>query len=131
MQDNKILLFDTCALLYYLFEPDKITSAAYLSINAAEKIAVSSISVWEVGIKINRGKLRLPIAYNEFCRRLKIAQDLVVINPDIEIWQKSINLEWPHRDPADRVIVATALSGSLRLATSDREIREYYSACVW
>lgn len=44
---------------------------------------------------------------------------------DSETWLRSASLVWDHRDPADRVIVATALLRRLPIMTKDQAIRSY------
>jgi PIN domain nuclease of toxin-antitoxin system len=47
-------------------------------------------------------------------------------------WLRSLELTWEHRDPADRVIVATALLQGVPLVTADEEIHRFGGVtCVW
>jgi PIN domain nuclease of toxin-antitoxin system len=46
-------------------------------------------------------------------------------------WLRSLALDWPHRDPADRVIVALAQSRGMGLLTKDREITGFYPRAFW
>lgn len=82
--------------------------------------AVSAISFWEVGLQIQKGLLRL-ITDIAAWRRDLLNQGLGEIPVDGEIAARAGLLEDMHGDPADRLIVATALGGH-RLVTADELI---------
>ena len=50
---------------------------------------------------------------------------------DERIWLKNLELDWDHKDPADRTIVATAMLLSSPLVTSDRIVKQFYAETVW
>ena len=43
----------------------------------------------------------------------------------------SVKLEWEHRDPADRVVVAIAKRNQAAIITADRKIASFYSLVIW
>ncbi len=92
---------------------------------------ISSISFWETGIKIKRGILDIGMAVEDYVRKMQMAAEVSIISVDENIWIENLNLNWEHRDPADRTIVATAKLRSIPIITKDRIIRDYYSAAVW
>jgi PIN domain nuclease of toxin-antitoxin system len=47
------------------------------------------------------------------------------------MWVVAASLDWQHRDPADRVIVATATLLKCPLITSDRVIADFYTSTIW
>ncbi len=85
----------------------------------------SAISIWELGIKVKRGKLTLPLSIDEFANRIHRGGVVSLVPVDTSIWLGSLELPWDHSDPADRVIVATALNKGLPLVTKDGAIRAY------
>ncbi|HCP99998.1 MAG TPA: hypothetical protein DIT99_04585 [Candidatus Latescibacteria bacterium] len=54
-----------------------------------------------------------------------------ILPVDDRIWVANIDLDWDHRDPADRTIVATAMIHGLQLITSDSRIRSFYADTIW
>jgi PIN domain nuclease of toxin-antitoxin system len=50
---------------------------------------------------------------------------------DTDLWLESLDLDWGHRDPADRLIVALAKQRDLPILTADNLIREYYPSVIW
>ena len=49
---------------------------------------------------------------------------------DVEAFLAAVDLDWAHRDPADRLIVALTQSKNARLVTCDRTIAAFYPRCV-
>lgn len=92
----------------------------------------SSISIWEIGIKARRGQLELPITVEEFARRLEDGGVVQLLPVDTTTWLRTLSLDWDHRDPADRVIVTTALMKELPVLTKDRILHDFGGVrCVW
>ena len=63
------------------------------------------ISIWEIGIKVARGGLTIPLSVREYAELERIAR-VEVLPVDTETWLANLELLWDHRDPADRTIVA-------------------------
>lgn len=119
-----MIVLDTHALLWWALDPAQLSATASDVVVRMEREGgyASAISIWELGTKVKRGKLELPISVSELARRIE--QSAVELVPvDAEIWLTSIELAWEHRDPADRVIVATAVSKDVPLLTKDDTIR--------
>jgi PIN domain nuclease of toxin-antitoxin system len=126
-----MVVMDTSALLYWTFAPEQLSANAASVIAGASQVIVSSISIWEIGLKVKRGKLDLPLTPETFVAKLKVT-DRVHLEPVTEAtWLKNLALAWDHKDPADRTIVATASLLGCPLVTSDLEIRSFYAAAVW
>jgi len=60
----------------------------------------SSISIWELGIKVQRGELELPITIDEFARRVQDGSAVELLEVDTTIWLRTLGLDWSHRDHA-------------------------------
>lgn len=120
-----MILLDTHALLWWALDPDQLSERAAAALVDMEREGgyASSISIWELGVKVQRGKLELPIAVEELARRLERSGSVELVAVDTTIWLRSLALRWDHRDPADRVIVATALAKNVPLLTKDEVIR--------
>ena len=129
-----MVLLDTHVLLWWAVDPDRLSSAAAASLAAMERLGgfASAISIWELGVKIQRGKLEIGISIEEFARRIQKSGIIEVVPVDTATWLRSLALAWDHRDPADRVIVATAILQDVPLLTADTEIRRFGGvSCVW
>ena len=126
-----IVLLDTSALLFYAADPGRLTPKASEAIDSADKLMVSSISFWEIGLKHKTGKLELPLDLEPFVERLSYAREIQILPVDLQIWMGNIHLDWSHRDPADRTIVATAQLISVPIITSDKRIQDFYPSTIW
>lgn len=126
-------MLDTHVLLWWTLEPGRLSATAAARLHEMERLGgfASSISIWELAVKIQRGKLELGIPIGEFVRRIG-ATGVRLLAVDSVTWLRSVELAWDHRDPADRVIVATALLQNVPLVTADTEIHRFGGVeCVW
>ncbi len=64
-----MVVLDTSALIYWTLDPDKLSDDAAAAIGSADRILVSSISIWEIGSKAKRGRLGLPLSIREYAER--------------------------------------------------------------
>jgi len=126
-----MLVLDTSALLFWTIDPLRLTRAARQAIDSANRLIVSSISVWEISLKIKQSRLEIGLPIDEYIEGLAKLDKLELEPVDVTTWVSSVNLDWEHRDPADRVIVATAMLHSCPLVTSDRVIRDFYADTIW
>ena len=129
--ERTVIVLDTSALVFWTLNPVRLSVAAADAIAEAGKIVLSSISIWEIGLKVKREKLFLPLAMSDYVEKLKTVEGVEIAPVDERTWLKNLELEWEHRDPADRTIVATAMLSSSPLVTSDRIIQRFYSATIW
>jgi PIN domain nuclease of toxin-antitoxin system len=129
-----MILLDTHALLWWALDPDRLSPTAAEVCERMERDGgfASSISLWELGIKVRNGKLDLGLSLADFVRRLTSTGVVELLPVDAAIWLRAVDLEWAHRDPADRVIVATALERNVPLLSKDEALRAYAGVnCVW
>jgi PIN domain nuclease of toxin-antitoxin system len=126
-----LIVLDTSALLYWTLDPAKLSRAARNSIDQADRIVVSSISIWEIALKVKRNKLEIPLSIAEYTELLGRLELLEILPVDVQTWLENLDLPWEHRDPADRTIVALAKRFACPLVTSDRIIAGYYPETVW
>ncbi|MCX7303138.1 MAG: type II toxin-antitoxin system VapC family toxin [Hyphomicrobiales bacterium] len=126
---TKRLLLDTCAIIWIAMD-EVIKPEARAAMKAAfaadEKIRVSPISAWELGLLSCKDRLpatRTPLAlFGEVVAATGVR--IEPLSPEVLIESSFLpgNL---HRDPADRILVATARAHDLTLMTRDRAILEY------
>lgn len=126
-----MLLLDTSALLYWTLTDDGLSTNASQAIKQAQKLMISSISIWEIGLKVKIAKLALPLPLQAYVDHLKDARNVQIIPVTEETWLKNLELIWDHKDPADRTIVATAMLLNCPLVTSDQKIRSFYDKAIW
>lgn len=90
-------------------------------------ILVSAASVWEIAIKSSLGKLRIESRWPAALNRLDL--DHLPINAEHAAAVEA--LEWHHRDPFDRLLVAQATVERCTLVTADRTLDLYGVPTMW
>ncbi len=126
-----MVVLDTSALIYWTLDPDRLSKTTEQTIAEAARICLSSISIWEIDVKVKKGKLVLPLSVRDFVENLERTDRVEILSVDLRTWIGNIELDWDHRDPADRTIVATAALNDCPLVTSDANILGYYSKAIW
>jgi PIN domain nuclease of toxin-antitoxin system len=129
-----VIVVDTHALLWWALDPERLSDEARRIVTEMERHGgfASAISIWELAIKVKRGKLELPIGVDEFKRRLERGGVVELLPVDADTWLRGVALPWEHADPADRVIVATALMRGVPLLTKDVAIQKFAGVtCIW
>jgi PIN domain nuclease of toxin-antitoxin system len=129
-----VIVLDTHALLWWALDPQQLSEKAVAQVAEMERRGgvASSISLWELGIKIKRGKLEIGITIEEFARRVQASAVVELVPVDTELWLRSLALDWDHRDPADRIIVATAAKLDLPILTKDATLQSFDGArTIW
>lgn len=124
-----MILLDTQVMLWLRSGGPELGPHARLAIDQAwrsDGVAVSAISFWEVAMLKEKGRLNFPEDVGMW-RQEQLAQGMIEIPVDGDIGARAAQLQDLHGDPADRIIVATALGGH-RLVTSDRRILEWGGA---
>jgi len=92
----------------------------------ADSLALADISLWEAAKLIELGRLELSVPLPEFFR-LAITSELTVlpVTPAVAERVTLLDASGFHRDPADQLIVATALVHGLRLVSDDTRIQKW------
>lgn len=94
--------------------------------------ALSVISLWEVAMLVELGRVQLDLSLEKFLRGACSPETvrLVPIDTQVVVEMNTLPSSF-HRDPADRLIVSTARAEGLLLATHDRKILETDLVPVW
>ncbi len=120
------LLFDTHAAIWWADDPvELLPSANSAIINPENTVWFSSASAWELAIKVRAGKLQVDVGrlVDQLTRN---GVRLLGIGVDDAIAAGS--LDWTHRDPFDRMLVAQARRLRLKLVTRDQAVQAFMSA---
>jgi PIN domain nuclease of toxin-antitoxin system len=129
MSETAPLLLDTHAAIW-VTEDQPIASTATEAIEAAYRagstVFVSAITAWEIGLLVSRNRLSLVARPERWFQRLLAIPGvrLADLSPDILIASSFLPGN-PPRDPADRIILATARDLGATLITRDRLLLKY------
>ncbi len=117
------LLLDTHILLWSLLEPTLLSQQVASELeNPSSEISISPISLWEILVLAEKGRLLLQPDALTWVRSMLRSIPLreAPLNHEVAIQSRSLDL--PHQDPADRFLAATAIVYDLTLVTADERL---------
>ena len=118
-------LLDTCALIWLGMGGGGLSEDARKRISVASALHYSSISAWEIARFQGEGRVVIPITPDGFLSDLVDQYGLSAIPPTDDIMIRAAQLPVHHRDPADRIIIATSLVHDLIIVTGDEKFAQY------
>lgn len=119
------LLLDTCALLWLGMGGGGLGTAARRCIESAPALYYSAISAWELARLAKEGKVEIGVDPDRFFADLAKQYGLVSVPVTDEIAMAASELPDFHKDPADRIVIATALARNLAVVTGDGKFAQY------
>jgi PIN domain nuclease of toxin-antitoxin system len=123
-------LWDTHALIWAMEDDPHLSAAIRKVAQQAGENAVCGISLWEVACLVDKKRIKLSIPLTEWMD--KVVGRLPILNITGDIAAKSYALGKFHGDPADRIIVATALVHRLMIVTKDEKISKCHGVkTIW
>jgi len=124
-------LLDTHAIIWMVEGSSKMPRAVKEIIaSPVNIIGICAISIWEIAIKLDIGKLELSISLEELVELLR-AKDFLFIQLEDEHLLGLSSLPMMHKDPFDRLLISTALAEEMSIITVDENIRKYDVPWVW
>jgi PIN domain nuclease of toxin-antitoxin system len=124
------LLLDTNAWLYSVDRPNALPDAIRDVLSHHDALYLSAISLWEVAKKYQLGKLTLSVPIAHWLKQaLPASVEILPLSSEIILDATSLP-DFPNRDPADELIVATARVHGLTLLTCDKLLRDYSHAPI-
>jgi PIN domain nuclease of toxin-antitoxin system len=131
------IICDTHIPLFWANSPSRLSSRAAAALEKGRhdgQLAIADISLWELALLHERGRLLLPedVSAVEYVSRLLQALRLQVLPISADTAVLSRSALFQHGDPADRLIAATALHGCWPLITADEKLRALPGLhCIW
>jgi PIN domain nuclease of toxin-antitoxin system len=125
-----LFLLDTHTLIWFLDNDSRLPIGTKEQIESAESVFVSIVSLWEIAIKINIGKLTLKTNFQAIEQNL-IEQDISILPIDIAAIQTYLNLPLHHRDPFDRILIAQSIDLALTIISCDIQFDAYPVTRLW
>ncbi len=131
-----MIVLDTHALVWWVAGDSTLSKKAKAAIErelSGGEIIVSAISAWEIAMLVEREKLVLSMDVGSWLATVSGVGAVRFMPVDTEIAIKSVDLPGDfHKDPADRMIVATARKLAVPLVTKDEKIRSYaHVKTIW
>jgi PIN domain nuclease of toxin-antitoxin system len=119
-----VVVVDTHVLIQDALEPQKLSRRARAAMEGEHgPLAASDISLWEIAMLIAKGRIDPAADGTLFIEKILEGREIRVLPITSRIAILSQSDDFPHRDPADRIIAATAVAHRARLVTSDAQLR--------
>lgn len=128
-----MIILDTAAWIWLTSDPERLSSDAREAIEAHGGALVSAISAWEVGMLVSKGRIRLDRPVDRWTDEASRANGVEPVPIDHRIGVLATMLPSdPPGDPADRLVIATALHRGGVVVTPDQRIQEYpFCPTIW
>lgn len=131
-----MIALDTHALVWWVTGTPQLSRPARAAIETEAQdgeILVSAISAWEVAMLVKTERLALTMAVEDWLDTVAQVPSIRFVPVDVRISVHSVDLPGEfHKDPADRIILATARLYSVPLVSADMKIREYpHVRTIW
>ncbi len=127
------LLLDTCTFLCLVSDFEQIPEATLARLDT-QPLAVSTLTLWEILIKIGKGRLRIDtdgLGIAHFWQNQCVALDARVLHITPNDILHLQHLPDIHRDPFDRLLICQAIEHGLAIVTPDAHIRQYPIKTLW
>ena len=125
-------LLDTCTLIWLAAEPSMLSKRAADTLSApGTTILVSDISALELTLKWQAGKIELPEPPRQWVEHQLRSWRTNDVPLSREVIYRASELPLHHKDPFDRLLIASALVHDAAIVTPDELIRAYPVAVLW
>lgn len=110
------MLLDTHIWLRWLLPTEPLSPKLTEKIQQADSIYISAISCWEAVMLNQKARIELPIPVKQWLQEATTGSGIEVIPLSCEISQLAAILPGHHKDPADRIIIATCITHKLLMS---------------
>ncbi|WP_019865811.1 type II toxin-antitoxin system VapC family toxin [Methylovulum miyakonense] len=121
-----MIVLDTHIWVWWLNDKERYLSTQQIdTIEQAERVAVSVVSCFEVAQIVKKGRLLLPLPVNAWLQEALQPAGVELLPLSVTIACRAVDLTPVHKDPFDRLIIATALDYYCQLMSVDSNFKHY------
>ncbi|MFZ0815944.1 MAG: type II toxin-antitoxin system VapC family toxin [Candidatus Sulfotelmatobacter sp.] len=124
------VLLDTHTFLWALGDPDRLSTRAREAIASSERFW-SVASIWEALLKVQSGKLPMPLPAGSYLTSKMSANGMSLLPIRVEHVLRVEELPMHHRDPFDRMLIAQCMEENWPIITSDPVFKKYQIRVIW
>jgi PIN domain nuclease of toxin-antitoxin system len=126
------LLLDTHTFMWWHSEPEQIPRQTLTLLqNPNHQLCVSVVSLWEMQIKIQLGKLTLRDDLEIMLRIQQERNNVILLSVTLPHILELRNLPFHHKDPFDRLLIAQSKVESATLVSRDSAFQNYDCDVIW
>jgi PIN domain nuclease of toxin-antitoxin system len=121
-----VIVLDTHVWFWWInLEHQRLPPSIVVAIESEAQVGVSPVSCFELALAYRRGRLELPAAPPKWFDLALTGSDIELLALTPAICARAVELTEVHRDPFDRIIIATALELDAKLASIDGHFANY------
>lgn len=125
-------LLDTHVFIWWSGEPNKLSEKVLNACeNRANRLILSIVSIWEMQIKMQLGKLKLKRSLKELVKNQQDVNSLLILPVSPNHIFMLDNLPMHHSDPFDRLLISQAIEEKLLLVSKDEKFSDYAVKLFW
>ncbi len=125
-------LLDTHVLIWWANDANKLSSKVYdLLIDPNHILLLSFVSVWEIQIKSQLGKLKLDLPLSDLITNQQNINNLMMLPIELNHIYSLENLPNHHRDPFDRLLISQAIVENIPILSVDKVFDQYSVERIW
>jgi PIN domain nuclease of toxin-antitoxin system len=120
-----MLILDTHALYWWVNRtPGKLGQQQIDVIETAESLAVSAMTCWEMAWLVKHGRIALRLPISDWLNQIE-ESGIAIIPVTRSIAERAVSLPEHHKDPVDRIIIATTIEYKAQLLSIDGRFPDY------
>ena len=129
---NSGYLLDTHTFLWVISDSRKLSPIVKeILLDKENEVFLSKISYWEICLKASKGKIALSEVWQDTFEHERASNRFKWLELEAEHCKKVITIEWHHKDPFDRMLVAQAIFENLSILSRDDKLRSYEASIIW
>ena len=126
------LLFDTHSFIWWADEPARLSHGALRAFeDENSRLFLSDVSIWEMQIKVQLGKIKLRLPIKELIDSQQRDNQVEILSITTEHILELDNLPFHHKDPFDRLLIAQSIAEDFAIVTTDAEFSDYTVKLLW
>ena len=126
------VLLDTHAFVWWVSEPERLSKRGLaLFEDDASELYWSTVGTWELALKLNKGKLKLPGTLHEYLEPRISRAGIRPLSVRSEHALALLDIPRHHSDPFDHMLIAQARVEGLTILSADRHFAKYEVETVW
>jgi PIN domain nuclease of toxin-antitoxin system len=123
------VLIDTQSFIWFFEDNPRLPDSIRLFMERQSGLVVSIASFWEITIKTSLGKLTVPESISNLMDKT-LSKGFKILPIERDHLMVLSTLDFIHRDPFDRIIIAQAIAENMPLVSSDNIFKQYPVNCV-
>ena len=124
-------LLDTHTFLWAISEDDRMSQRARDIFTGPGDLSLSMVSIWEILIKVQTGKLNLPQPTGSYVLSQLVGNRIETLPVSLNHLLAFERLPMHHRDPFDRMLIAQSIEEGWPIVTADRYFKKYPVRVIW